>query len=163
MARSTAASVSKLRGRPRGNCIGVWCAIVVYIDQSVLNCKWQLRVIRDTLTAHRSLPAFPEQQTSAAAVGVSQRCQQATSHVWPKMKETANLGRPRLIDASSLTVLNSEFPLFRQEYYRSMCIGTMQRIEEHPYAPTSGFIEYELIASIELWGIPCRRHYSLFL
>jgi hypothetical protein len=27
------------------------------------------------------------------------------------MKEAANLGRPRLIDASSLTVLNSEFPL----------------------------------------------------
>src|SRR5882724_13436825 len=38
--------------------------------------------------------------------------QQATSHVWPKMKEAANLGRPRLIDASSLTVLNREFPCY---------------------------------------------------
>src|SRR5262249_7307697 len=39
MARSTTASVSKLRGRPRGNCIGVWCVIVIYIDQSVLKCN----------------------------------------------------------------------------------------------------------------------------
>jgi hypothetical protein len=29
---------------------------------------------RVTLTAHRSLPVFPEQQTSAAPVGMSQRC-----------------------------------------------------------------------------------------
>jgi hypothetical protein len=46
---------------------------------------------------------------------MSDKCQQATSHVWPKMKEAANLGRPRLIDASSLTVLNSKFPLLLQQ------------------------------------------------
>ena len=46
---------------------------------------------------------------------MSQLGQQATSHVWPKMKEAANLGRPRLIDASSLTVLNSKFPLPLQQ------------------------------------------------
>jgi hypothetical protein len=28
------------------------------------------------------------------------------------------------------------------------------RTRAHPYAPIGGFIEYELIASIELWGFP---------
>jgi hypothetical protein len=42
MARSTAASVSKLRGRPRGNRIGLWRVIAAYLDQLVLNYKWQL-------------------------------------------------------------------------------------------------------------------------
>lgn len=37
--------MSKLRGRPRGNGMGDWRAIAVYIDQLVLNCKWRLWVV----------------------------------------------------------------------------------------------------------------------
>jgi hypothetical protein len=55
------------------------------------------------------------------------------------MKEAANLGRPRLIDASSLTVLNNELPI---NVYRNNA-----KNREAPYAPISGFVEYELIAS----------------
>ena len=73
----------------------------------------------------------PQQQRTFRNAAVrSALYQQATSHVWPKMKEAANLGRPRLIDASSLTVLNSEFPLLLQQYCISTHIGTMQRIEK---------------------------------
>jgi hypothetical protein len=36
-------------------------------------------VNRVALTVRRTLPVFPYEQTSAAPVGMSQRCQQATS------------------------------------------------------------------------------------
>ena len=56
-------------------------------------------------------PLLRAQRTQVGHGVMSELCQQATSHVWLRMKEAANLGRPRLIDSSSLTVLNSKLPL----------------------------------------------------
>jgi hypothetical protein len=93
-------------------------------------CRGPFWVMSGSRIAPRLLPLFPQQRTFRNAAVRSALYQQATSHVWPKMKEAANLGRPRLIDASSLTVLNSEFPLLLQQYCISTHIGTMQRIEK---------------------------------